>query len=75
MTHSGQRPFAPHVSRAPALSVIVAVHKVQGYLHQCLNSILDQSFRDLELIAVDDCSPDHSGEVLDESPPATRAYG
>jgi CDP-glycerol glycerophosphotransferase len=48
------------------LSVVVPVYKVQGYLRQCLDSILDQSFTDLELIAVDDCSPDHSGEILAE---------
>jgi CDP-glycerol glycerophosphotransferase len=47
-------------------SVIVPVHKVQGYLRQCLDSILDQSFADVEVIAVDDCSPDNSGAILAE---------
>ncbi|HET9517702.1 MAG TPA: bifunctional glycosyltransferase family 2 protein/CDP-glycerol:glycerophosphate glycerophosphotransferase, partial [Actinoplanes sp.] len=45
-------------------SFIVPVHKVQGYLSQCLDSILEQSYRDFELIAVNDCSPDHSGDIL-----------
>jgi CDP-glycerol glycerophosphotransferase len=47
-------------------SFIVPVHKVQGYLRQCLDSILDQSYTDFELIAVDDCSPDNSGAILAE---------
>ncbi|AXK36356.1 CDP-glycerol:glycerophosphate glycerophosphotransferase [Streptomyces armeniacus] len=50
----------------PRLSVIVPVFKVQGYLRECMDSVLGQSFRDLEVIAVDDCSPDGSGRILDE---------
>ncbi|WP_439943178.1 bifunctional glycosyltransferase/CDP-glycerol:glycerophosphate glycerophosphotransferase [Streptomyces sp. BBFR115] len=50
----------------PRFSVIVPVHRVQAYLHQCLESVLTQSFTDLELIAVDDRSPDACGAVLDE---------
>ncbi|HEX8628665.1 MAG TPA: CDP-glycerol:glycerophosphate glycerophosphotransferase [Catenuloplanes sp.] len=48
------------------LSVVVPVYKVQGYLRQCLDSILGQSFTDVEVIAVDDCSPDGSGRILTE---------
>ena len=40
----------------PRFSVIVPVHKVQGYLHACLDSVLGQSYRDIEVIAVDDRS-------------------
>ncbi|MBB5870616.1 CDP-glycerol glycerophosphotransferase [Allocatelliglobosispora scoriae] len=50
----------------PLLSVIVPVYKVQGYLRQCLDSVLEQGFRDIELIVVNDCSPDRSGEIIDE---------
>ncbi|MFZ3561714.1 bifunctional glycosyltransferase/CDP-glycerol:glycerophosphate glycerophosphotransferase [Streptomyces sp. BH055] len=50
----------------PRFSVIVPVHKVQGYLRACLDSILTQSCTDLEVIAVDDCSPDNCGAVIDE---------
>ncbi len=46
------------------LSVVLPVHKVEGYLAQCLDSLLGQSFTDVEIIAVDDCSPDRSGEIL-----------
>ncbi|MEV0319205.1 CDP-glycerol glycerophosphotransferase family protein, partial [Streptomyces sp. NPDC050659] len=50
----------------PRFSVIVPVYKVQAYLHACLESVLDQSFTDIELIAVDDCSPDACGAIIDE---------
>ncbi|MER7489923.1 bifunctional glycosyltransferase family 2 protein/CDP-glycerol:glycerophosphate glycerophosphotransferase [Streptomyces sp. NPDC126497] len=49
----------------PRFSVIVPVHRVQGYLHACLDSVLGQSYRDLEVIAVDDRSPDGCGAILD----------
>ncbi|GAB2630062.1 bifunctional glycosyltransferase/CDP-glycerol:glycerophosphate glycerophosphotransferase [Streptomyces capparidis] len=47
-------------------SVIVPVYRVQGYLRACLESVLSQSYPDLELIAVDDCSPDGCGAIVDE---------
>ncbi|MCT2591316.1 bifunctional glycosyltransferase family 2 protein/CDP-glycerol:glycerophosphate glycerophosphotransferase [Streptomyces sp. N2-109] len=50
----------------PRLSVIVPVFKVQGYLRECLDSIVGQSFTDVEIIAVDDHSPDGCGRILDE---------
>ncbi|MEU5833464.1 bifunctional glycosyltransferase family 2 protein/CDP-glycerol:glycerophosphate glycerophosphotransferase [Streptomyces diacarni] len=49
----------------PRFSVIVPVHQVQAYLHECLDSVLGQCFGDFELIAVDDHSPDACGEILD----------
>ncbi|MEU2286497.1 CDP-glycerol glycerophosphotransferase family protein [Streptomyces sp. NPDC013178] len=50
----------------PRFSIIVPVFKVQGFLRACLDSVLGQSFADLEVIAVDDCSPDGCGAILDE---------
>ncbi|MDW8473404.1 CDP-glycerol glycerophosphotransferase family protein [Streptomyces scabiei] len=49
----------------PRFSVIVPVFEVRGFLRPCLDSALEQSFRDLEVIAVNDCSPDGSGAILD----------
>ncbi|MFG2604248.1 CDP-glycerol glycerophosphotransferase family protein [Streptomyces sp. NPDC048514] len=50
----------------PRFSVIVPAYKVQAYLAPCLDSVLSQSYGDLELIAVDDCSPDACGAIIDE---------
>ncbi|MFE0508452.1 CDP-glycerol glycerophosphotransferase family protein [Streptomyces sp. NPDC058964] len=50
----------------PRFSVIVPCFKVQGFLRECLDSVLDQTFHDIELIAVNDCSPDGCGAILDE---------
>ncbi len=47
-------------------SIIVPVYNVAGYLKQCLDSILDQSFFDYEIILVDDGSTDHSGRICDD---------
>jgi CDP-glycerol glycerophosphotransferase len=48
------------------LSIVLPVYRVQGYLRQCLDSVLEQSFDDFEIVAVNDCSPDYSGEILAE---------
>jgi len=47
------------------LSIVVPVHNVAAYLAECLDSVLARSTSDYEVIAVDDCSPDTSGEILD----------
>ena len=49
----------------PAVSVIVPVYKVEQYLDKCVQSILDQTFRDFELLLVDDGSPDRCGEMCE----------
>ena len=48
------------------ISVIVPIYKVEPYLRQCLNSILNQTYRDLEVLLIDDGSPDKCGEICDE---------
>lgn len=47
------------------ISVIVPVYKVEAYIHECIQSIQNQSFKDFELILVDDGSPDKCGEICD----------
>lgn len=47
------------------LSIIVAVYGAENYLKSCIESILDQDFKDYELILVDDGSKDNSGEICD----------
>lgn len=48
------------------ISFVVPAYRVQGYLRECLDSILDQPITDIEVIGVDDCSPDSSGEIFAE---------
>lgn len=50
----------------PRFSVIVPAYKVQAYLQESLESVLSQSYPDLELIAVDDASPDACGSIMDD---------
>lgn len=48
------------------ISVIIPVYKVEQYLHRCLESVLAQTYADLEVILVDDGSPDSCGAICDE---------
>lgn len=48
------------------LSVIVPVYKVEPYLRRCLDSILTQKYVPMEIILVDDGSPDSCGKICDE---------
>ena len=48
----------------PTISVIIPVYNVERYLARCLDSALNQTFSDIEVIAIDDGSPDNSAAVL-----------
>ena len=48
------------------ISVIVPIHNAEKYLHQCLQSIVGQTYQKLEIILVDDCSTDTSAAICDE---------
>ena len=48
------------------ISVIVPVYNVKPYLRKCLDSIINQSYRDLEILIIDDGSTDGSGDICDE---------
>ena len=50
----------------PAISVIVPVYNVEEYVEECLASILDQDFEDVEVIVVDDASTDRSAQVIED---------
>jgi len=50
----------------PKISVIVPIYKVEPYLRKCLDSIVNQTYRNLEIILVDDGSPDNCGKICDE---------
>ena len=50
----------------PKISIIVPVYNVEQYLAECIESIKDQSLTDIEIILVDDGSPDNSGAICDD---------
>ncbi len=47
-------------------SIIIPIYKVENYLRNCINSVLNQTFKNYEIILVDDGSPDSCGEICDE---------
>lgn len=47
------------------ISVIVPVYMVEKYLDRCVKSIVNQTYRNLDIILVDDGSPDYSGKMCD----------
>lgn len=51
--------------KQPLVSVIVPVYNVEAYIDACLNSIKQQTYKNLEIIIVEDCSTDNSRQVLD----------
>lgn len=50
----------------PKVSVLIPVYNVEKYLGRCLDSVLGQSLKDIEVVCVDDASPDGSAEILRE---------
>ncbi len=50
----------------PLISVIVPIYNVEDYLDKCINSILNQTYKNLEIILVDDGSPDNCPKMCDE---------
>ncbi len=54
------------VKRAPLLSVIIPIYKVESFLRECLDSVLVSRYTNLEVILVDDGSPDGSPQICDE---------
>lgn len=50
----------------PSISVIVPIYKAEKFLHRCIDSLLMQTFKDFELLLIDDGSPDQSGALCEE---------
>ncbi|WP_411032150.1 glycosyltransferase family 2 protein [Spongiimicrobium sp. 3-5] len=50
----------------PKISVIIPVYKVEQYLRKCVESVLNQTYKNLEIILVNDGSPDNCGQICDE---------
>ena len=50
----------------PLVSVIIPVYKVENFLKRCLNSLYKQSLKEIEIILVDDASPDNCGKICED---------
>ena len=57
------------------VSIIVPIYNVEQYISKCIESILAQTYRDFELILVDDGSPDNCGKICDEYRSEERRVG
>ena len=49
----------------PTISVIVPIYKTEKFIDKCLHSIRNQTLKEIEIICVDDCSPDNSYLIVE----------
>ena len=54
------------MNKTPKISVIIPVYNAEKYLRQCLDSVINQTLQDIEIICVDDGSTDNSLNILQE---------
>ncbi len=54
------------MSKEPLISILVPVYKVEKYLSCCVESLINQAYKNLEIILIDDGSPDKSPEICDK---------
>ena len=52
--------------KKPLISVVVPVYNVEGYIKRCIDSIRNQTIKDIEIILIDDGSTDNSGKICDD---------
>ena len=52
--------------RQPKISIIIPIYNVEKYLNRCIDSVVNQSLKDIEIILVDDGSPDNCPQLCDE---------
>ena len=55
------------MNTTPKISLIMSVYNGEDYLRDAIESVLNQTFKDFELIVINDCSTDSTGEILIDS--------
>lgn len=50
----------------PILSIVIPVYKVEMYIHRCVQSVINQTLKDIEIILIDDGSPDNCPKICDD---------
>lgn len=55
-----------NIKHQPLISIIVPIYKVEHYLYTCVDSVINQNYKNWELILVDDGSPDNCPQICDE---------
>ena len=50
----------------PLVSIVIPVYKTRDYLRECISSCIEQTYKNIEVICIDDCSPDDSGAICEE---------
>lgn len=50
---------------SPKISIVIPVYKAEDYISECLKSCVEQTFKDIEIIVVNDCSPDKSMQIVE----------
>ena len=58
--------FNPERNKEPLVSVVVPFYNVEPYITQCLTSIVNQTYKNIEIICVDDCGQDNSAKIVKE---------
>lgn len=53
-------------TKKPKVSVIIPVYEAEPWLRECMDSVINQTLKEIEIICVDDGSPDNCGKILDE---------
>lgn len=56
----------PQDNKTPKISIIIPVYNVEKYIRECMYSATNQTLKDIEIICIDDGSPDNSGAIIDE---------